>query len=211
MWPRSCSVPGLGPKSRITTRRTGSAGPRCGASSMQESPMQTRTLLTAIATAAVAAIATPSLSHAQDTTRKSTPKTTTSMGEVAMQPSFGSLMRAINAASARSDSIKALTHVSASNVQLVNVEDLLKGNDTATVTAALHKNEAGISALRSALGADSTISNVITTGGSASAATSTSTSTSTTAASTPLTTNDIVAADVSPDGKVILYYWKKSA
>jgi ethanolamine utilization protein EutQ (cupin superfamily) len=171
--------------------------------------MKTRTLLAAIATAAVAAVATPSLSHAQDTTRKSMPKTTESRGDVAMQPSFGSLMRAINSASARNDSIKALTHVSASNVQLVNVEDLLKGNDEAALKSALKQNEAAITTLRSTLGADSTISNVITTGGSANAATSTSTST--TAASTPLTANDIVAADVGPDGKVILYYWKKTS
>ena len=177
--------------------------------------MQTRTLLAAIATAAVAAIAIPSQSNAQvpKPTKPTTPTTqpTTPMvskGDVATSPSFGSLMSAINSASARTDSIKALHNVSASNVQLVNVEDLLKGNDEAALTSALKKNETAITSLRSALGADSTLSNVITTGGSMNASTSTST---TTPSTTPLTTNDIVAADVAPDGKVILYYWKKQS
>jgi len=172
--------------------------------------MQTRTLLTAIATAAVAAIATPSFSHAQTTP----PKPTTPMvskGDVDMAPSFASLMRAVNSQATKTDSIKALSNVSASNVQLVNVEDLLKGNDEEALKTALQKNESAISTLRSTLGADSTISNVITTGGSANAATSTSTSTPTTSANTALTTNDIVAADVTSDGKVVLYYWKKAS
>lgn len=176
--------------------------------------MHTRTLLTAIATAAIAAIVTPSLSSAQTTPPKTPPKTTTSTGEVALTPSFGSLMSAINAASSRSDSIKAMTNVSAANVQLVNVDDLLKGNDEQALKNALEKNEDGVEALRKTLGADSTISNVITTGGSANATTSTSTTTSTTTSSTPstpLTTKDIVAADVTPDGKVVLYYWKKAS
>ena len=78
--------------------------------------MQTRTLLAALATAAAAAIVTPSISQAQDTTRA------TSKGEVAMAPNFGSLISAINATSAQNDKIKALTEITAANVQLVNVE-----------------------------------------------------------------------------------------
>ena len=82
--------------------------------------MQTRTLFAAVAAAAIAAVVTPSLSAAQDTTAK---KTTVSKGEVAMQPSFSSLISAINMGTASSDKIKALTTVNAADVQFVNVED----------------------------------------------------------------------------------------
>lgn len=160
--------------------------------------MHTRTLLTAFAAAAVAAIATPSLSQAQN-------PTTTSKGEVAIAPSFGSLMSAINATSAHNDKIKAMTDLSAANVQLVNVSDLLKGNNVEALNNALQKNEADIATLRTTLGANTTITSVL----SGNATTPTTTTTPTTASATAVTANDIVAADVSPDGKLVLYYWKK--
>src|SRR6185436_7458465 len=100
--------------------------------------MQNRTLLAAVAAAAFAAVVTPSISSAQDTTTK---KTTESKGEVAMQPSFGSLMSAINAGKANVDKINALTSVDASDVQFVNVEDLVKSNDAQALKDALSKNE----------------------------------------------------------------------
>jgi hypothetical protein len=65
----------------------------------------------------------PSVSQAQDTTTKKT-----SAGEVALKPNFGSLISALNSASAQNDKLKAMTEINASNVTLVNVEDLLKGN-----------------------------------------------------------------------------------
>ena len=164
--------------------------------------MHTRTLLTAIAVAAVAATATPSLSQAQNPT--------TSKGEVALAPNFGSLMSAINSASAQNGKIKTLTDVSAANVQLVNVADLLKGNNVEALNNALQKNEADIATLRGTLGANKALSDMITT---ATVTTTTTTATTDTAAAAAkaqtLTTNDIVAADVAADGKVVLYYWKK--
>ena len=152
--------------------------------------MQKRTLLAALATAAAAAIVTPSVSQAQDTTR------TTSKGEVAMAPNITSLISAINSASATNDKLKAMTEVTAANVQLVNVEDVVKGNDsTATMAlqAALKKNEADLTALRTTLGANTALTGVLT------------------ANATPLTAADVVAADVGADGKVVVYYWKKTS
>lgn len=149
--------------------------------------MQKRTLLAALATAAAAAIVTPSVSQAQDTTRA------TSKGEVATAPSFGSLMSAINSASANNNKLKAMTDISASNVQLVNVDDVAKGNNTEALTNALKKNEADLTSLRATLGTNTALSGVLT------------------ANTTPLTAADVVAADVSPDGKVVVYYWKKSS
>lgn len=149
--------------------------------------MRKSTLLAAVVAAAAAAIITPSISQAQDTTQK------TSKGEVAMAPSFGSLISAINAASAQNGKIKALTEVNAANVQLVNVEDLLKGQNAEALTKALTKNEADITALRTTLGANAGLASVLT------------------ANSVPLAPTDVVAADVGADGKIIVYYWKKPA
>ena len=149
--------------------------------------MHNRTLLAALATAAVVAVASPSVSHAQ------VPQT--SKGEVALKPNFGSLISAINASAAHSEKIKAMTEVNAANVTLVNAEDLLQGNNKEALEAALTKNEADIATLRTTLGANTTISGLLTA--------------NTTPA--PLTAADVIATDVTPDGKVVLYYWKKPA
>jgi len=149
--------------------------------------MQKRTFLAALATAAAVAVVTPSISQAQDTTRA------TSKGEVALAPSFTSLMTAISSTSANTAKLKAMTDIAAANVQLVNVQDLLKDNSSDSLTATLKQNDADITALRTTLGANTALAGVLT------------------ANATPLTANDVVAADVTADGKVVLYYWKKSS
>ena len=170
--------------------------------------MQTRTLLAAVATAAIAAMVTPSLSSAQDTTKK----TTESKGEVAMQPSFGSLMSAINAGKANVDKINALTSVNASDVQFVNVEDLVKGNDAQALKDALSKNEDGVEALQKALGSNPALNLLLAPDNAAKPITTDTTAKSTTSMpgmSMKPSAKDVVAADVTSDNKVILYYWKK--
>jgi len=149
--------------------------------------MQKRTFLAALATAAAVAVVTPSISQAQDTTRA------TSKGEVALAPSFTSLMTAISSTSANTAKLKAMTDIAAANVQLVNVQDLLKDNSADSLTATLKQNDADITALRTTLGTNTALTGVLT------------------ANTTPLTANDVVAADVTADGKVVLYYWKKSS
>jgi hypothetical protein len=149
--------------------------------------MRKSTLLAAVATAVAAAIITPSLSQAQDTTQK------TSKGEVAMAPSFGSLISAINSTAAKTDKIKGMTEVNAANVQLVNVDDVLKGQKADALNEALKKNEADITALRTALGANTGIAGVLT------------------ANAVPLAPTDVIAADVGGDGRLTLYYWKKTS
>jgi hypothetical protein len=149
--------------------------------------MQKRTFLAALATAAAVAVVTPSISQAQDTTRA------TSKGEVALAPNFASLMTAISSTSANTAKLKAMTDITAANVQLVNVEDILKDNSSDSLTATLKQNDADITALRTTLGTNTALTSVLT------------------ANTTPLTANDVVAADVAADGKVVLYYWKKSS
>ena len=170
--------------------------------------MQTRTLLAAVATAAIAAMVTPSLSSAQDTTKK----TTESKGEVAMQPSFSSLMSAINAGKTNVDKINALTSVNASDVQFVNVEDLVKGNDAQALKDALSKNEDGVEALQKALGSNPALNLLLAPDNAAKPITTDTTAKSTTSMpgmSMKPSAKDVVAADVTSDNKVILYYWKK--
>ena len=167
--------------------------------------MQTRTLLAAVATAAIAAMVTPSLSHAQDTTAK---KTTVSKGDVAMQPSYSSLISAISLGSANADKIKALTSVNASDVQFVNVEDLLAGNSPDSLKAVLSKNEDNIEALRKALGSNQALGLLLASDTPAPVTTDT-TKTPMPSMSMKPSAKDIVAADVSSDNKVVLYYWKK--
>ena len=147
--------------------------------------MQNRTLLAAIATAAVVAIAVPSTSHAQ------VPQT--SKGEVAKMPSFKSLMSAIDSSAAQTQKLKALTTVTPQNVEYVDVSELVTGTTEDTLKAALTKNAANIDTLRSTLGTE-TLAGVLTA-----------------KPGLEIKADDVVATDVSPDGKVVVYYWKKSS
>ena len=148
--------------------------------------MQNRTLLAAIATAAVVAIAAPSTSHAQ------VPQT--SKGEVATIPSFGSLISAINASSAQAEKLKAITTVTAENVQYVDVSELVKGNSEEALKNALEKNQADITTLRASFAPETPLAAALTA-----------------KPELELKAEHIVATDVSADGKLVVYYWKKSA
>ena len=154
--------------------------------------MHNRTLLSALAAAAVVAIATPSLTQAQNPT-PTPPTPQVSKGEVETAPNFSSLLSALNSASAQNDKLKALTEITAANIQLVNVDSLLKGTDADTLEAALKKNEADLTTLRTTLGANTSITSALT------------------ANAVPLTSADVIATDVGADGKVVVYYWKKSS
>jgi hypothetical protein len=147
--------------------------------------MHTRTLLAALAGAAITAVATPNVSFAQQ------PKV--SKGEVATAPSFGSLISAINSQATHNEKLKAATMLTPENVQLVNVEDLLKGNNVEALNNALSKADtAAATALRTSISENATITNALTTN------------------TAKLEAKDVVATEVMPDGKVIVYYWKKA-
>lgn len=158
--------------------------------------MQKRTLFAAVAVAATTAFVVPNVARAQDPKPTPQPPTTTvpqtSKGEVAMQPTYSSLVLALDSLSARVEQLKALTALNAENVQLVNVEQLLQGDNADSLTAAIQRGDtAAVSALRATLGANPTITTALS--GNAPA----------------LTPADVIATDVAPDGKVTIYYWKK--
>jgi len=147
--------------------------------------MHTRTLLTALAAAAITAVAAPTVSFAQQQKE--------SKGEVATAPNFGSLISAINSQASHNEKLKAATTLTAENVQLVNVEDLLKGNNVEALNNALSKADtAASSALRTSIGENATITNALSMN------------------TAKLEAKDVVATEVTPEGKVIVYYWKKS-
>jgi hypothetical protein len=149
--------------------------------------MQNRTLLSALAAAAVVAIATPSISQAQDTTKK------VSTGEVAMAPSFSSLMSALNSTAAQNAKLTAMTEITAANVQLVSVDSLVTSTNADSLKSALKTNEADVATLRKTLGANTALTTILK-------------------GNTPtLTADDVIATDVAADGKVTVYNWKKSS
>jgi hypothetical protein len=146
--------------------------------------MHKRTFLAALAAAAVTAVATPNVTFAQQQKE--------SKGEVAIAPSFASLISAIDSTAARNDKLKAATMLTPDKVHLVNVEDLLQGNDVEALKSALTKYESDITTLRTTIGENATITNALTTN------------------TAKLEAKDVVATDVRADGKVIVYYWKKT-
>ena len=114
--------------------------------------------------------------------------------------------------SANADKIKALTSVNASDVQFVNVEDLLAGNSPDSLKAVISKNEDNIEALRKALGSNPALGLLLASDNTPKPATSDTTAKATTAMpgmSMKPSAKDVVAADVTSDNKVVLYYWKK--
>jgi hypothetical protein len=158
--------------------------------------MQKRTLLAALTAAAATAFVMPGVASAQNPPPTPPPSaqppvTDTAKGEVALQPTFHSLMTSLDSVAAQTARLKALTDVQATNIQLVNVSELVKAETEQQLNDALTKAETDVAALREALGANTTISDALK------------------ANSTPLTTADVVATDVTSDGKVIVYYWKK--
>ena len=101
-----------------------------------------------------------------------------------------------------------MTSVNAADVQFVNVEDLLAGNSPDSLKAVLSKNEDNIEALRKALGSNQALGLLLASESPATVTTDT-TKTPMPSMSMKPSAKDIVAADVSSDNKVVLYYWKK--
>jgi len=85
------------------------------------------------------------------------------------------------------------TELTAANVQLVNVDSLVTSTNADSLKAALKTNEADVATLRKTLGANTALTTILK-------------------GNTPeLTPDDVIATDVAADGKVTVYYWKKSS
>ena len=119
--------------------------------------------------------------------------TTVSTGEVVVPPTAASFAAAIEATPATIERLATLESLKAEDVTLVDVKALAMA-DSATVKGALErKNAEHTEHLRTSLGANAAISEAL-------------------AAHTPvLTVSDVVAAEVTAENKVVLFYKAKDA
>jgi hypothetical protein len=136
-----------------------------------------------LAGALALAVATAPQLGAQDTTQKSSP------GEVMAMPNFGSLIASLNASDQALTKLRALPVVdSTTSIVLVDVEPLLATGDKAAYDQALETKTSDIAALRTGLGEFPAVVTKLESDPKA------------------LTTADVVALDVTPDGEVWVYY-----
>ena len=105
------------------------------------------TLLKVFAAATVAAVALPSTSAAQ--------------GQTSGQATFGNLVSALNNINAQIDRLNALNDLTVSQVRVVNVQDLLNGNNTNALNNALNRNHTEIVKLRDVLNNNEVIKNAL--------------------------------------------------
>ncbi len=117
--------------------------------------------------------------------------TTVSTGEIAAAPTVESFVVAIDATPATLEKLGALESLSSENVTLVDVHTLAM-SDSAAVKGAIERNKEQTEQLRTALSGNAAISQALS-------------------AHTPaVEASDVVAAEVTADNKVIVYYKAKA-
>lgn len=105
------------------------------------------TLLKVFAAATIAAVASPSIASAQNP----------QVG----QATFGNLIAALNNITVQIDRLNALNDLTVSQVRVVNVQDLLNGNNTNALNNALNRNNTEIVTLRGVLNNNEVIKNAL--------------------------------------------------
>lgn len=137
--------------------------------------MSIRTVLKALPAVALLAAATPAVSHAQS----AAPQT---VG----QASFGNLIAALNNVAVQIGRLSALNNLSLSHVRVVNVQDLLNGNNVQALNNALNRNNTEILNLRNVLNNNEIIKNALNNNN--------------------VNVSRVVAIDVLSGGDVIVFY-----
>jgi hypothetical protein len=122
---------------------------------------------------------------AQDTTRKE------SKGDVAAAPSFATMMTAVNATSSTIGKVDALTDLKAEQIRIVDVKTLISDANEKELTTALDRNKTATDSLQKSLQKHQLVSKAITDHPS------------------KFEPDDVVAADVTADGMLTLYVWKR--
>jgi hypothetical protein len=118
--------------------------------------------------------------------------TTVSKGEVAQPHTFVSLVSVVNATPATVEALKARSEFKDTDIKLVNASPLIEGKNDSALTASLEKNAKDIEQLRSLLGAQAAITELL-------------------AKQDPkITIADVIAADVHVDGTIDLFYRPKA-
>jgi hypothetical protein len=118
--------------------------------------------------------------------------TTVSKGEVAQPHTFVSLISVVNATPATLEALKSRSAFKETEVKLVNASPLIEGKSDTELTAALEKNAKDIEQLRSVLGAQAVIAELLAK------------------ADPKLSIADVIAADIHVDGTIDLFYRPKA-
>lgn len=137
--------------------------------------MRKRNAITGLILAfAITAFAIPSQSLAQ--------------GQSTEQATFGNLIAALNNISVEIDELEALNDLNIEDVQVVNVEDVLRGANIEALNNALNNNEVEIIELENVLNNNEVIKNALNN------------------LDVDVAVGDVVAVDVLSGGDVIVYY-----
>jgi hypothetical protein len=141
-------------------------------------------------------LTTPVL-NAQDTTKKEvkvTPDTVRkeAKGEVAKMPTYAAVISAVSAATPTAAKIDALAELKAEQIRIVDAKELVDATNETEFSAALEQNKAAIETLRASLQKNQLVAKAIADHPAKPAIT------------------DIVAADVTADGDLIIWFHRKS-
>jgi hypothetical protein len=120
------------------------------ANSTQEVLMSIRHTLAILPVAGILAIGAPVAASAQ-----------APAPQVAGQATFGNLISALNNISAQIGRLNALNNLTVSNVRVVNVSDLLNGNNVNALNNALNNNNVQILNLRNVLNNNEVVKNAL--------------------------------------------------
>lgn len=132
----------------------------------------------------IIAISVPSDALAQEQAAEQA--TPTEQAALAEQATFGTLIAAINGASAEIEGFQALDGLAVEDVQVVNVNDLVGDADAAAFDEALAQNEAEIAEWGNVLNENEVVTGVLT--------------------GAEVAVTDVVAVDVLSGGEVVVYY-----
>jgi hypothetical protein len=118
--------------------------------------------------------------------------TTVSTGEIAAQPTVESFVVAIDATPATIEKLNALESLSSENITLVDVHTLAM-SDSAAVSSAIERNKEQTEQLRTSISANPAIGQALSSH------------------TPPLQPSDVVAAEVTADNKVIVYFKREES
>ncbi|NUO37283.1 MAG: hypothetical protein HOQ31_01625 [Gemmatimonadaceae bacterium] len=116
---------------------------------MEDTIVSIRRTLSILPVVGMLALATPVAASAQ------TP------AQVAPQATFGNLISALNNISVQINKLNALNGLTVSQVRVVNVSDLLNGNNVTALNNALNKNNVQILNLRNVLNNNEVVKNAL--------------------------------------------------
>lgn len=139
-----------------------------------------RSLRLALATLAIGTLAAGTAA-AQDTTAVK--------AGMADKPSFETFVGAVNSTPATVEALKTRPAITSNEVVLVNARELTQGQNDSTVTAALESHRADIGQLQTVLGGHAEVKAMLEKQAPGA---------------------EIVAAEVQPTGKIVVFYWTKS-